>query len=582
MMKNRTQFTKRTVGLFILFLFLLIPTQAFAVDYDITDVEINAHLKEDGSVSVEETHTYSFSGEFGGIIRTMIPKTNTEITELKAFEGTSPLTIETDEFEHRIHRSGDDETINIILQYQILNGVEKYADVAEFYWPFFDKSNESTYENMTINVFPPTATTNVIAFGYDEAYEKESLLDQGQVQFQMGEVPSEENGDIRVAYDAELFPAASMSADQPMKGEILGAEQQLIDEQIAKQERKDFVASIGKIVLTIAGSILGFILLRSWLAAKGKKAALLRELSEETAIPSEKLSLPATIFFTNHGVILPETVAAALLDLVRKGLAKKLEEDRFQLVNRTGILDHEEALIQWLFDEVGSEEEFSFDHLADYTKVEENHEKYNLLQNNWQKAIRAEVKEADLYEKKGKTRWTLVLLSAIIIPFSIAFIVNDLIGLFFGSLVLFAGLLVFAISYHPRTWDGAKILLEWRKFKDAFPNMAPAEWEQLSKDDKMSAFIYGLGINEKNLNKKNESLVKAFKTKPATGGSVYSNQAATAYGFDPTWLIIGGIASNRFKTAQQDTTPATSSGVGGSSGGGGSGAGGGGGGSGAF
>lgn len=36
----------------------------------------------------------------------------------------------------------------------------------------------------------------------------------------MGEVPYEENGDIRVAYNASLFPAANITADKAMKDRI--------------------------------------------------------------------------------------------------------------------------------------------------------------------------------------------------------------------------------------------------------------------------------------------------------------------------------------------------------------------------
>ncbi|WP_332694340.1 DUF2207 domain-containing protein [Halalkalibacter lacteus] len=566
---------KKIISVMFIAVFFFIPTQVFAVDYQITDVEITAFLQADGDVSVQERHIYKFSGEFGGIIRELIPKEGTEIVQFEAFEENQPLRMESNETEHRIHRSGEDETVTIDLVYEIKNGVDVYADVAEFYWPFFDRSNESTYENMTINVFPPEPATDVIAFGYDEAFQKEDILQEGHVQYQLGKVPNKRNGDIRVAYDAKLFGAAAVSSNQPMRAEIEVAKQQLLDEEIASARRKELLASIGVILVPLFGFLLLFQLVRAWLFAKGKRAALTRELTNDGAIPKQTLSLPTTIFYTNYHQLLPEAIAAALLDLVRKGHVTKLENERFQLVNRSGLLDHEHVLVEWIFDEIGRKAEFSFDDLSSYLKNKKNHQKYQLQKLKWQNAVKAELKEARLYENKVKYRLTIGLASFILVPFIILFAINDLIGLSLSSAGLFLGLFIFAIFYYPKTWEGVKITLEWRRFKQQFPNMLQSTWQTLPEDDKMRAFIYGLGINEESLKEKNKSLADAFKT-PMSG-----HQSSTAYGFDPTWIIIAAAATSNFNSAEK-MTGATSSSSGGAVGGGGSGAGGGGGGSGAF
>lgn len=201
----------------ILTAMVLLPNVGYAVDFSITEVRIDAFLKEDGRVEVEESHTYSFDGEFNGITREIVPKAGTEITQFEATENGKQLRIEKEEDIYKIHRKGEDETVTVTLSYTIENGVDVYSDVAEFYWPFFDDRNESSYGEMTILVHPPKETGEVIAFGYDVAFDKEEVLADGSVLFQLGEVPSGENGDIRVAYDASLFPSASIAADKPMK-----------------------------------------------------------------------------------------------------------------------------------------------------------------------------------------------------------------------------------------------------------------------------------------------------------------------------------------------------------------------------
>src|SRR3954453_16210096 len=98
----------------ISFLFLF-PSQSLAVDYSITDVQMDAYLQEDGNVQVKETHTYSFIGEFNGITREIIPKKGTSINGFKATESGNDLRIEKKNHLYRIHRKGTDETITIQL-----------------------------------------------------------------------------------------------------------------------------------------------------------------------------------------------------------------------------------------------------------------------------------------------------------------------------------------------------------------------------------------------------------------------------------------------------------------------------------
>lgn len=548
-----------------------IPTEVFAVDYNITNVEIHAYLQPNGDVTVHEQHTYEFSGEFGGIIRELIPKERTEIVELEAFEDNKPLRIETDKTEHRIHRGGKDETISINLTYKIKNGVDIYVDVAEFYWPFFDKRNEATYGNLTVYVIPPEPTTALITFGYDEAYKTESVLEDGRVQFAMGEVPRKRNGDIRVAYTSELFPTSSLTANKLMYDEIVAAKQHLLDTEIAKAARKEQLSSIGIILVPLFALLLLFVLVKAWLDARNDKAVVMGELKHTTPVPKETLSLPTTICFMNYQLLEPETTVAALLDLVRKGHVKKLENDRFRLVNKSGLLHHEENLVRWLFHEVGSGDEFHLDDIEMYLKNKKNHQTYQQLKADWEKEVRAEIKEAGLYKNKVKYRLTVGFISILLIPFIILFAIYGLNALVVTSIVICLGLLLFAICYYPKTMKGLKLTLELRQFKQEFPKLIESTWQLLSDDDKMRAFIIGIGSNEKELIKKNESLINTFKTKEW--------QSSTVYGFDPSWLIIAAAAKTNFRSAEKNA------GIDGSSSGftgGGSGTGGGGGGSGAF
>ncbi len=561
----------------VLFLF---PQQGLAVEYSITDVQIEAFLLEDGSVNVHERHTYNFEDEFNGITREVIPKKGTKISDFTATENGKALKVEKEDSLYKIHRKGDTEQITVDLGYTINHGVNVYSDVAEFHWPFFDDRNESTYENLNITIHPPEITSNVIGFGYDEAFETQSLQSDGSVLFNFGEVPSGENGDIRVAYEANLFPAASITANKPMKTEILSAYQELLDEAAARAKAKENLSSIAMITIPILIVILIALMVIGAIKKRIKKAAVEREIAEGFFVPEQIMSLPATMVYTNGlSVTTPETMAAALMDLVRKGYVIKVSDTQFKIDHIPSTAhEHEEILSSFLFYQVGRNGEFSFEDLATYTAKESNHQTYHEKELKWLQAVTAEVKNQDLYEKNKRYRWTIAAVSILLIPLIVLFAVYGLFAWFTATVILSFTALFYAIFYHPKTWIGWKVSLEWGALKQRFTELTPREWQGLSTDEQMRAYIYGIGIKNQGIIEKNEELVKSFQSpmnnqlqKAGANGS--ADIAAFTY--------FGPIATTSFLTANQTSQSSVSSSSSSSVGGGG-GTGGGGGGSGAF
>jgi uncharacterized membrane protein len=104
--------------------------------------------------------------------------------------------------------------------------------------------------------------------------------------------------------------------------------------------------------------------------------------------------------------------------------------------------------------------------------------------------------------------------------------------------------------------------------------LSQSEWEDLTTDEQMRTYIYGIGINDKNLIEKNKELIQSFK-QPYNNHDYDGNSSAMSL---HTMLLIGPMASSNFQTALTTTEPPTTS----SSSSSGGGTGGGGGGSGAF
>ncbi|SDY08704.1 Uncharacterized membrane protein [Evansella caseinilytica] len=565
----------------MLVLLFILPSQAFAVEYTIDQVIIEAELQENGNVQVWEWHTYSFQGDFNGIIRELVPKQGSNIVNFQAFERSETLPVETDGYTHRIHRSGKDEQITVELNYVIENGVAVYADIAEFYWPFFDERNESTYDAMTITVFPPAETTDVQAFGRDEAFEKASSLPSGAVRYDLGTVPKGENGDIRVLYPAELFSAADVAENTNKKEAILSEEAEYAQLVANRSENQQRAVSIGKVVLPITIFLFIAFVLRDILKQSNRKKKIIAEDNNVSIVPEETLTLPATVFFTNHRQLLPETMAAALLDLTRKGNVIQTGEESFQAVHWNHIKAHEEELMTFLFETVGHEGKFTLSDLTLFSEDEKNSSKYTSFLEKWRRLIAQEVNEKNFYKNVTRYRVLHIGLGVLLLPLAISFLIHDLVGMFFITVGLFLAYLIYGLLYQEKSYSGSLLFYRWHSFRSNFSSLSKDGFTSLSKEEQMRAFLYCLAMGDDMSSSNNQDLLRAFKERPLKQETVVQPLV-----FDPassfySASLISQSMSSSFRKADENLQPSGDSSSF-DSGGGSGGVGGGGGGSGAF
>ncbi|WP_153733099.1 DUF2207 domain-containing protein [Sporosarcina obsidiansis] len=558
--------------LFALLAFMIFPVSAGAVDFSISDVQINAHLQPDGTVQVNEQHTYEFDGKFKGIIREMKPKEGAKIEGFEAFENGKKLKVEKKNDEYRAYRKGKNETITVELQYTIKSGMEKYEDGAQFYWPFFDERNETDYGNMTITVIPPSQANDVLFLGYDSAEETGAVQEDGSVKFAMGEVYSGENGDIRVVYESSLFPQMTV-IDRKIRPSVRA------DQQLQAIEKAQFIANqqrvekIGGVVLG-AGSLL--VILIS-VFARIRKKRFIHEADLQIAtngfyVPTYDMSLPAILLF-KKGNAAVELMSAALLDLVRKGYVRQLSDDEFELVNPHFELEHEQQLAQLLFFQIGKNERFTLEQLKTYTKEEKNYAEFQKSFVMWQQLLKSEVKQYQLKKPSIKTRVALVLIGLTGITLSILFILYELYFLLTVAIVLSLYSLIFSLFYRPLNYAGTLMLQEWKEVEHWMNEMDPKKWDDLSLDERFRVLVYGVGIQHKELASYYEEFASAQKSINQNRSSDYTESGSGGfYVHNPVFLTgsFSQASTNVSANAPSDSSSSSSGGTGG--GGGGSGA----------
>lgn len=538
---------------------VLVPTQVYAVDFDITDVQIDAQLNEDGTADVTEQFTYAFEDDFNGITRGLIAKEGTSIENFSASENGKALKVERADGVYQIFRAGeDDETIEIELNYEITNAVEKFEDGAQFYWAFFDENNDSEYRDMTISVIPPLPADDVEALGYEEAYGTESITDDGTAVFELGAVPDGENANVRAIFEPELFPDAAARGGT-VRDDLAQDREQQENEAAAFAQNQQTARVTAIPAIAILGALLLGGILFAWNRTVRRKRQI-RNYPYEFFVPKESMSIPALLHFTNSASLTPNAISAAILELMRKGNIKQVSEDHFELINRKTDHAHEETLIELLFDFIGGGREFTLGQVEQYTENELNHPAYNEAIADWHKNIAAEVKAKGFYEKHPVLRWTAGILSAVFIGLAIYTGVYALFPAMAAAIILAMLAFGFAIGYAPITFDGLEIRHHWRQLKAAMQNLPESQWHALNSDDQQRAYAYLLGSDPKTAERKAAAFTSA-------------NTAA-----DDSSFVMNPVFMTAIFVSAGTTTASASGGTAGS----GAGVGGGGGGSGAF
>lgn len=566
--------------------FLVLPTTAGAVDFSISDVKIDAQLESDGTVQVKEQHTYDFDSEFNGIIREIQPKEGASIKGFTAYEKGKELEIEKRNAEYRVHRKGDSEVITFDLQYTITDGMEKYTDGAQFYWPFFDDRNETDYENMTITIIPPEKATDVEFIGYDSAEQTGKLKSDGTVVFSLGEVSAGDKGDIRVVYEPTLFRSMTVINDT-IRPAIERDRQEAALLRAEFLENQQTARTLGAVSLAIGVIGVSLIAFFANLRRKRYRNEVNGHLeSKGFYVPESAMSLPALLLFKN-GTASIELMSAALLDLVRKGHVRQLSDQEFELVDTDVQFEHEKKLIQLLFSQIGHDRRFTLQELTSYTKEEQHYQLFDDAYNEWQESLKGELDQYELKVKTTTERVILSLIGILGIGFAIYFIYYELYWQLAVAIVLMLVAITFAISYSPYNYKGTLMQKEWDRVDKLMENLDTKKWEGLSLDDRFRALIYGVGVKHPEL----EAYYKDFsdaqqqldRNKPSFDDQYRRDSRSDFYGntyngglvYSPLFLV--GSFSQASSNVSANAPASSGGGVAG-----GGGVGGGGGGSGAF
>lgn len=227
---------KKYTILFVCLIAIFIAGCSDDRSYTIDDVTIDATIHDDGSISVRELFTYTFSGAYNGTTRSI----HSHEQDFKAYEAndTTKVTDSTDTLNsletkydddmYKTYITSEDETRHVLYTYNVNGSVKKYNDIGTILYTFFDKSNESDLHNVSITIHPPSGnlTDDTYAFLHDEHVENLQTTRDG-VHYETDLLEKGKEAPIRLIFTSEDLPEQTVTDATDMKETLLNEEAEL-------------------------------------------------------------------------------------------------------------------------------------------------------------------------------------------------------------------------------------------------------------------------------------------------------------------------------------------------------------------
>lgn len=450
---------------------LLAPSTAQAREYEMTRTEIDAEVRQDGSLLVTEVRTFDFDGSFNGVYWDIPQGYNSsngkdvEVDVILAGEGSpgdvsdfeesasgQPGTYEVSDLGSDVRRvklyaPHEDETVQFTIVYEATGILTNWEDTAELYWKFVSDGWEEPSENVTCTLHLPVSSGETVSPGENVRAWGHGPLDASvefsgdEIVYTVPGVGTDEFAEMRVTFPSAWVPSLEVSEGEALPG-ILAEEQQWADEANARRARVRavYVGGIVGDVAVAAGTVVAALVVRSRYrrdfrpqfqgtyyrdVPTGDHPAVLGTLFNGGDAESKELTV-ALMRLTDEGYV--------RLDRVKKqrdGLFGKRDEEDFRLVKLRDVpsaeevsgrvtrdaRDVDERTLSFLFDQVAADggegaSELLFSQIDVYAK--EHAQDYADALDGWKGVVEGSCLERFLGDGRPVRGRTLLLVLGIV------------------------------------------------------------------------------------------------------------------------------------------------------------------------
>ncbi|MFT0804066.1 DUF2207 domain-containing protein [Bacillus swezeyi] len=410
-----------------------IAGQSFSIDR----VDIQANVKENGDLDVQEVYTYDFKGSFNGATRSFSKDETGRIKSFKAYllpkdgekrGGDRPLKTKHEDGTYFAYTSSKDETKKVLFHYVVEDAARKFEDTSVLRHSFYEKTN-TDYHHVKIQVkLPdPVKASDIHAFLRDKGDGEITRVHNRTVTYQSGFFRAGTSSELRIYFPQNALPKAVRHPSYETKEDLLAEEKSEAHRYAKRDERLGSADRLTWIFSSIIGLMIIFILILSLMKKKRQKLLPIERL--------ENFDPVLVAFLFKKGNFTDRDLLAGLLSLYQRGLItmKKVKaEDRFHRDSKapdetyqfefsgrkSELPKPDQLLIEKLFEQKGNDTySFRLDSLSGPTEEEieqgEGLEKYErkriILQNvvqKWTESIRQDAVYKEFFQEN---RWLRML-----------------------------------------------------------------------------------------------------------------------------------------------------------------------------
>ena len=476
---------KYKIFLLSLVLIILMQTYAYA-ETIVTSYDAEVNILENGSAEIIETIDYRIDEEINGQFRTIDYKNS--LDDENYADSVSNFSIEVDGVvcekvssanngDKNVYTFEDDgnsisiklymptsyETRSVIYRYTLDNVINKYNDVAEFYWNFISSGWEYSIEDLDITISIPREVDNIEelrVWGHGELYGESSIVDERTVNLRIGTVYSSWVA-ARVAFPSDMIN------DEYSKTFQFDNLENIIDEETyladaANREREEASTILAIFVMAIILEIVLMIAVPIYYWRKYDK-----ELKPEfmgdyyRELPTDCTPAIMSYLMTLRNVG-TQNILATILDLSRKKyitIESEGDDYRLTLINKdfSNLRGHEKYFIEELI--FNDRDTVTIKQIEKENKDESKARDFTSKYNNWEKEVKKETDDLGYIDKtaekkiKGLYVWGIIFIILGIISFA-------------NFILIFEGIMLFILGGNKkRTRLGIEEYAKWKAFK---------------------------------------------------------------------------------------------------------------------
>lgn len=505
------------------FLFFIMFSQlALSKSYSYDYIKTNLDFNIDGSVIVRQERTYDFVGSFTYAYLDVLKKGVEDVSFLGIIDLDTNESLTYDLQEDSTHTkatwyySANDQVKRFLIVYKIEGAVQRYEDVAEFYWKVIEDSHESI-DRLNSYVNLPASSPNLFkVFIHSSASPGELNFskDFKTAIVSMQNIPKDTFVEFRVLANPSIFSGVEQINEKDYEN-VLNEEKNIFYSPV-----NSFFNEIWVIILLSALPIIAFIY---FFLKYGRDPKVDYDLTYEQEPPSKVPPMALSNLLEGEETkteIRREAMGliATIFDLARRGYLEVMEEKKKRFLglgesteqvfirtkkDTSKLEDFEKDILSFLFSCGSDKKRVTSSQIVKYCrsnpyKIKDKIEDIDEEARKWfEKKYFPITEKISSDIKKKFTAVMLVYLLGIIVYFSFSFNFYLIFPMFITVLILFSSVMITR-----RTYNSALEVKKWKAFKkyiSDFSAMKDAPITLLKIWDEYLIYAIALGVAQKML-----------------------------------------------------------------------------------